>query len=312
MKKRLSEKMSKGAIGIVALIVLLGLILLVEFFIVSYFVRFEYVVGRFMAEVPLLAEADKIETYVRSFQNAVELSLLQGIYNIKNQSQELWYDFGSKMPDENKIEEMIVNEAREEANEYLREYREFARANAKEIEILSSISGGDVEWNKNKVSIKFDSISFKAEKDSLVFDRVFEPSGRVRTKFKLVWDLSKSLIENDEIGKRAREKIVAEINSEDQCTIDNINSKLDENFWSQFENEFNTMNTEKIVIDVRLEKDSTEASPILNPDGSFDHCQFTIVVTVTMEDHEYKHIVFDGAKVKEDFLGLIYRIRTGS
>jgi hypothetical protein len=320
MKRVKVNEMSKGFGW--ELLIIIGLILLIEYFVVSYFIRFEYVVGRFLTEVPVVSEADKLETYVRSFQDAVELSLLQGIYNIKNQSQELWFDYPTvNIPDDNKIKEMIISNTTEIVKKYLDEYINFVDSNKQEIEIPqpSEISGGNInndEWVGSSISVEFSVISFKAKNNDMNFNRVFKPSGRLRTQFKVVWGLTKDLIKNDEIGKKAREKITAEITTQDQCTVDDVNSKV-KDVLNQFKNDFNSMNSDKKIVinELKLEEESTEATPSFNPDGSF-FCQFRIIVKISMEDQmngeKSKYPVFDGQNVIQDYLGLIYRIRTGN
>jgi len=315
-------------VGIIAVILVLGLLLLIEYFVVSYFIRFEYVVGRFMSEVPLLSQGDNVETYVRSFQNAVELSLLQGIYDIKNQGQNLWFDYGSTMPDETTIRNWIIGNTTVHVNEYLTDYSEFAQNNGK-IDIPNpnvkpnTIKFPDLKWEdgsppliEGSVSIEFNEIDFKKEKDGLIFDRTFKPSGRVRTFFKGVWGFTNDLILNDKIGVKVREKINAEINTEDQCTVDNVKSKIRPVVEDDFKNNFNNNHADKNV-QIALTVENYDVKPI-SVGGSFDHCQVTITVKVIMEvkdktdDKKYKYPVFDGSKVVEDYLGLIYRIRTGN
>jgi hypothetical protein len=307
-------KMSKGAIGIIAFIVILGLILLVEYFVVSYLVRFEYVVGRFMSEVPVLSEADKVETYVRSFQGAVELSLLQGLYETKDQSQVLWYDYGSNIPDLNTIEGIIIQKTEANVKQYLSEYGVFAWNNAKEdMELPSSskISGGNIDkWENGLVLIKFSSIMFTGRKGDLTINRIFKPSGRVRTHFKTVWDLTNSSISNDEIGTQIRNKVNSDINTVDKCNdVNDVKNKMN-TVVEDYKTLFNSNNAGKNV-QINLVIDSYDISPVYIG-GSFDHCQVTITVKVKMEDQKYKYPVYDGSGVIEDYLGLIYRIRTGN
>jgi len=305
--------MSKGAIGIIAFIVILGLILLVEYFVVSYLVRFEYVVGRFMSEVPVLSEADKVETYVRSFQGAVELSLLQGLYETKDQSQGLWYDYGYNMPDLNTIEGIIIQKTEANVKSYLSEYVSFANNNAKEDMELSgpsAISGGNInKWEDGSVSIEFFDIMFTGRKDDLTINRVFKPSGRVKTQFKIVWDLTNNLIASDGIGNKIREKINGI--SENDCNVNTAKSlvevALNEEKTTFNENEENK--NKNIKIELVLE--NTEVTLIF-VDSTFSYCKVSATVKVKMEDQKYKYPVYDGSGVIEDYLGLIYRIRTGN
>lgn len=306
--------MSKGAIGMIAFIIILGLILLVEYFVVSYLVRFEYVVGRFMSEVPVLSEADKVETYVRSFQGAVELSLLQGLYETKDQSQGLWYDYGSNIPDLNTIEGIIIQKTEANVKQYLTEYVSFANNNAIEMELSdpSAISGGNIpldRWEDRSVSIEFSGIAFIGRKGDLEINREFHPSGRVRTQFKRVWDLTNNLIASDEIGNKTREKINGI--SENDCNMNKAKSLVEEalkNEETTFnENEENKNN--KINIELILE--NIGVTPIF-VDSTFSYCKVSATVKVTMEDEMYKYPVYDGSGVIEDYLGLIYRIRTGN
>jgi hypothetical protein len=313
------DEMSKGMIEILAFVIVLGIILLIEYFVVGYFVRFDFVVGRFLREAPLLSEGDKVETYVRSFQNAVELSLLQGIYDMKNQSQNLWFDYGSTMPDETTIKNWIIENTTVHVNEYLTDYSKFAKNNGN-INIQGTINPGKLKWangdpplTEGYVSIEFnDDIEFKREKDSLTFDRTFKPSGTVRTEFETVWDLTNILISNDLIGENASDKVKTEITTSDQCTVNNVKDKLSDSNGAlyEFEQNFNNTHTnanEKIGIALTLE-DVSDVDWV----GSFNYCQFKITVKVVMEDNTHNYPVFNGSAVIEDYLGLIYRIKTGN
>ena len=314
--------MSKGMVEILAFIVVLGIILLIEYFVVSYFVRFDFVVGRFMSEVPLLSEGDKIETYARSFQSAVELSLLQGIYDKKDWSQELWYDYpNSNIPTEDMIKESITTATKLHVEEYLTDYSEFAKNNGK-IDVPNpnirpdTINSGNLNWDDSSVSIEFNEIEFKREKDGLIFDRIFKPSGRVRTEFKTVWDLTNDLISNDKIGIQVRDKVNSDINTEDKCNDTNdVKNKIN-TAVEGYKTVFNSDNADKNV-QITLTIENYDVSPIY-VSGNFDHCQVRITVKVIMEvkdetdDKKYKYPVFDGSGVIEDYLGLIYRIRTGN
>jgi hypothetical protein len=309
---RVKKMISKGAIGIVAFIVILGLVLLVEYFIVTYFIRFDYIVGRFMSEAPILSEADKLETYVRSFQSAIELSLLQGIYDIKDQSQPLWYDYpNSQMPDENTIKNNIIDKTTPHANDYLTDYYDFARKNAKDITITGSqIGGGEIKkWEDSSVSIEFYDVTFTGKKGSLNIVRTFKPTGRVRTQFKKVWDSTKNLISTDAIGVKIREKISSEVTNENDCDPSNptnVINKLND-VLKNYADEFNK--NDNIKIDLNLE--SSEISPVLDG-GVFSYCKVIATVKIKMEDRTYKYPVYNVTEVVEDYLGLIYRIKTGN
>lgn len=305
----MKNKKSKGGIDIIVLVVILGVILVIEYFVVSYFVRFEFIVGRFLSEAPVLSEADKLETYVRSFQGAVELSLLQGIYDIKDQSQTLWYDYpNSQIPDENTIKNDIIEKTREHVNDYLNDYSDFARKHAKDITIdLTLPNGGNIKkWEDSAVSIEFYDTTFTGKAGSLNIDRTFKPTGRVRTYFKRVWDLTKTLIASDTIGEKIREKISSDITNENDCNADNVNNKLND-VLKNYADEFN--NNDNIKIDLNLE--SSEFSPV-SDGGVFSYCKVSAIIKVKMEDNTYQYPVYNITGVIEDYLGLIYRIRTGN
>jgi hypothetical protein len=294
------------------LIVVLGLVLLAEYFIVSSYVRFEYVVSRFMSEVPVLSEADKVETYVRSFQNAVELSLLQGLYDIKDQSQGLWYEYPNpNIPDEITIQNYAIGNTTKHVNEYLTDYFDFAQKNAEDITIpLEKVRGGNIiKWENKAISIEFTGITFSGNKGDLKIDRVFKPIGRVRTQFKNIWDLTNALVRSDEIGEKIRKKIGAGITSETDCNMGNTNIKvLVEDALNNEKTTFNDLNKDK---NIELTLESTEVSSVYD-NGVFSYCKVIATVKVKMEDRLYKYPVFNVTKVVGDYLGLIYRIKTGN
>jgi len=295
--------MKKGIAPLIPIIVILALLLTAEYFIVSYLIRSEYIVARFLSESIVLSKADKVETYVRSFQSAVELSLLQACYNIKDHSSELWQDYDvSYVPKENDFKEMIVSNATYNLTEYLQDYVDFIANpdnNAEEIEIPDpTISGGNVnEFEDNYISIVFNKeVHFEVPEE---IDNAFNPTASIKTKLKEVWDQTNDLIDNNDIGKKIHPEV-----KDDECTVaDTLNDKVDQAL-TNFENEFD----EDIKIDLE------RIGSVSNLQKIADCCQVTATVKVTMNDTSRKYPVYNKEMngVSEEYLGLIYRVRTGN
>ena len=70
--------MNKGFGPFIPLIII-GVVLFVEFIVVSTLFKKENTEHRQLLEASLISKSDKVETYVRSFLRATDLSSLQGI-----------------------------------------------------------------------------------------------------------------------------------------------------------------------------------------------------------------------------------------
>jgi len=84
--------MNKGIWGPGLLIVLLIFILILVSFWVSTSFGEETTILRYLFEAAIISESDKVETYVRSFQRATELSSIQTIYDSGNENLVLPYE----------------------------------------------------------------------------------------------------------------------------------------------------------------------------------------------------------------------------
>ena len=305
------KKMRKGIIGWIGFFVAFAILLTLEYFYVSSWIRNEFIVGRFEKEAPLISEADKLETYARSFEDAVELSLLQACYDTKDQTSSLWYDYELKVKEENILNEIKLKTINN-AKEYLDSYKDFAGKNAKEMKIPNSdeITDGEVGWDTTGVNVSLNEIVFHAEIKDFSINKTFKPRAKLRSGLWNVWNASKYFMKNDVIGNSITDMKI----KEDECNEATMEQKINDNL-KKIKDDFNS-NNEDVQIK-KLELEDIKTKKFENATG-FRCCQVNVTVKVDMENQDkndekkYKFPVFNGSKVIEDYLGFIYKIRTGN
>jgi hypothetical protein len=370
--------MKKGLVLQILFIGIAGALIFEGYWFSTHYHR-ELIERRFLFEASALMRSDKLETYVRSFQSAVELSLLQACYDKKDHSTEVWLDYsGTYVPNKNVFLREIKEKATGHVKDYLSAYIDFADVDDSRITLAdeSDITGDKIYWDDNSVSVEFDEISFELESEELNITRDFIPSTVLHTKFKRVFDLTNSFVQDDPIGKKIKNADYGK----SECTIENVKNDLKENTLPTVEDDFNNdYEDEKITISLELIEDDLQVKKIITTEhhegycdkigcrdfpvgecgwpccrfndplmecepwncicgntestcpprdecseccswvpGSdekkFKCCQVTATVKVEMKDISNNFPVYNQAQgeVVEDYLGLIYLIKTGN
>jgi len=302
-------KSSKG-LGPIAILGACALILFFWYIYVAFFVRLEFPTSRFFKEIPIIGEYVKIETYVRSFGNAVQLSLIQGCYERKDQSSILWYDYGIKVNSDQIFNGSIAPRIVELINGYLNEYREFASEHGEEIYITGETSDhltkAYINLTNEKIKvISEDELYFKGRVENSKFDRVYKPFAALPSKLKRVWDSIINLLENDEVGDEVENLNI----EEDECNVSFVTSKINE-ILEKVKSDFNTTHSSEKVQMLELTLDNVEVQKIYGPEG-FKCCQINVTFKGDVEDLNYEYPVYDGI-IKEGNLGLIFKARSGN
>ncbi|MDI6825827.1 MAG: hypothetical protein QMD36_01370 [Candidatus Aenigmarchaeota archaeon] len=205
-----NRRMRKGIHPLIPFIVALGILLVLEYFYVSYFVRTEFIAGRYLREAPMLAEADKLETYVRSFENAVKLSLIQTIYSAGTGKVILEKDFdsiysnetklpywqvynSSYVPDDAKLRSFTLRVASSFMTDYIREFKEF-------VDIPQDSTAYAADFDNESITVIGNELVFERKTKDVHIVRKLEPEARVKTNFVKMIKVIRAMVENDLLG----------------------------------------------------------------------------------------------------------------
>jgi len=189
---------------------------------------------KYLFEAGLISESDKVETYVRSFLRATDLSSLQAIHDSGNEQIVLPYDFSSsgypqysdnykmaywqifdeennKMP----LPEIMLNRIRQEVswistcylNDYLKSFGDFSQVSGFEMTIpdpdLSPVIA-KATFDGQTIRVEGEETSFQrtAEVDEQEINivRRFNPYSNVETRLGEIIQLVWNIISNDQLG----------------------------------------------------------------------------------------------------------------
>jgi len=299
--------MRKGVHPIIPFAVVLGIVLVVEYFYVSYFVRSEFIVGRFLRETPIVSEADKLETYVRSFNTAVELSLIQACYESRDQTSSFWYDYTLDEDKQGEIFTEIGSKSADNLRLYLGGYRDFANTNAEEIDIRgeSALTNRETNWDDISVKVTFNPITFSVdlESEGIKIDREFNPEARVKSKLKRSWDLSVGLM--DDLTQYLEELDLEEIECETNSVEELISSRIDD-FIIQTEKD----DVDDLYENVKI--DYTILQTNLKWIGSNTCCRINVEIELDGADENILYPVYDSgsSSLLETYLGFNLKGKT--
>jgi hypothetical protein len=312
--------MKKGIAMIIPLIIVLGLLLLGEFFVVGVYARKEYTVSRFFSEVKYISESDKIETYVRSFQDAIALSLIQSCYDSSFRTNK-WQVYVAPSSYQNTIESeinirnSIGNDAINNVKNYLNEYINFIQFpdNGAEELVLSdtaNIKNPAMSWDDTTATIKFDRITFRTNDNS--YKREFSPMASINTKMSKIQNTYASNFINNYVNTAISSISPAESN----CNINGINSAVDGQL-NTIKNQFNNDNKDNGIEVSGFKRSSTiTVKKILESDGTFTCCRFNVELAINITDVRdtvpIKYVVYNGVGVSEESLGFRFFIETGN
>jgi len=313
--------MKKGIAMIIPLIIILGLLLLGEYFVVGVYARKEYTLSRFFSEVKYISESDKIETYVRSFQDAVSLSLIQSCYGSSFRTNR-WQVYVApnsyqKMIDsETDIRNSIANNAINNVKSYLSEYINFVQVpdnGAEELVLAESdtanIKNPVVSWDATTVTLMFDKIVFRTTDNA--YARSFNPTVSINTKMSKIQNTYAANFIN-QVNNDISLISVAQSN----CNINGINSAVDGQL-NIIKKQFNDDNKDNGIEVSGFKRSSTiTVKKILESDGTFTCCRFNVELAINMTDVKdsipIKYVVYNGVGVSEESLGFRFFIETGN
>lgn len=317
---------------IIPLIIILGILLLGEYFVVGVYARKEYPLSRFLTEVKYISESDKIETYVRSFQDAVALSLIQSCYNSSFRTNK-WQvyvapnTYQNTIESEDAIKNSIANNAINEAKSYLAEYINFVQipANGAEELILADsdpnkIKNPVVSWDPPTITIKFDKITFGTDewKFSPTYTREFYPMASINTKMNKIQQTYAASFINGQLTcsfnvNTATSSIsIAQAN----CNVNGIKSAVDNSIASGklktakdcFNNDPSNQANGVEVSGFKRTADPTDIAWV----AASSCCKFNVVLAINMTDISPKYVVYNRAGVSEESLGFRFSIDTGN
>ena len=310
------DRMKKGISPLIGLIVILGILLLVWYFVVSYYFRSVHTEEKVLVEMPLLTEGDKVETYVRSFQNAVELSLIQGCFEAGNQGNTLWGYYDQLRVSESDFLDEIGRKTNENLRRYLEDYKNFAGQHAPEIELPepSELSVSEVKWNNETVEIVFNKINFSTSLRDFEITRIFNPKAKIRSRLNRTFELARFLIVNDYLGKQIEVDVFFDylFDNPTKCDpeyVEDINDMIDDvvlpSMKERVNRDWSMLHPDENVQIVRLER--IEDVEISKKDSD---CGVEVKVLVTIKDLNYLFLVWDGG-VREENLRLNFQVVGG-
>lgn len=223
-------KMKKGFYGPLIIVVALAIILIAEMVTVSTIFKKERTEHRQLLETSLISEADRVETYVRSYLRATDLSSLQSIhtfgegeivlpydsnsmYYSQDYNMSYWQIYDSLIPPR----EILLNKARQEIGwvssclleNYLTSYDAFSsditmvgvpRPN------VESISGGEIIIRQSAADMGAYTMG-EFEGDLIKINRDFRPYSIIITRFGDVITKAVSIVDNDLLGQLIRNEI---------------------------------------------------------------------------------------------------------
>jgi len=313
--------MKKGIAMIIPLIIILGLLLLGEYFVVGVYARKEYTLSRFFTEVKYISESDKIETYVRSFQDAVSLSLIQTCYDACFRVSNQWQSYDSPSNSYQKIistETDVTNSLAfntiSRVQAYLTDYINFVQNpenGATELTLanLNDIKNPVVDWELSTVTIKFDEITFGTNPlvYSPTYTRKFNPTASINTKMKMIREKASGFIDSVNNGTSFVSIDAA------SCNVNGINNAVDTSISSGLlktkKDNFNTDNQVNKIEVSGFKRSSTPTG--ISWDASNSCCKFNVMISINITDISSKYVVYTGSGVAERNLGFGFFIETG-
>jgi hypothetical protein len=306
--------MKKGIAMIIPLIIILGLLLLGEYFVVGVYARKEYTLSRFFSEVKYISESDKIETYVRSFQDAVSLSLIQSCYDSSFRTNR-WQVYVAPNSYQNMIESeinirnSIANNAINNVKSYLSEYINFVQVpdnGAEELVLaesnLANIKNPSVSWDATTVTLMFDKITFRTTDNT--YTRSFNPIASINTKMSKIQNTHAANFIN-QVNNGISSISVAQTN----CNINEINSAVDGQL-NTIKINFNNLNNANGIEVSGFKRSTTPTS--VQWIAAKSCCKFNVELAINITDISQKYVVYNGFGVSEESLGFRFLIETGN
>lgn len=255
----------------------------------------------------------RIETYVRSFENAVQLSLIQGCYKEIDQSSILWSDYGKMEVTSDEIfNGSIAPRIKEIANDFLEKYRNFARDHEEGIyikgETSDNLTKAYISLTDDEIRVTFeDYLYFKGKIKNSKFNRVYKPSAALPSKLKKVWDSIQDFLESDKVGKKIEELSIAE----NECNVSFVEQKV-KNKLKSARKDFNRDHDIENITMTMLNVVSVRVKKVYDESG-FECCQINVTFRGGVFDKNYIYPVSPKIGViNNSYLGLIFKARSGN
>jgi len=228
--------------GVATLVAILGMALIligtsVAFIAGSIWGR-QHAEEKYLFEAGLISKSDKVETYVRSFLRATDISSFQAIHDSGNEQIVLPYDFNPsgypKYSDKynmsywqiyNEVDKrmppasVMLNKMRQEVSwisscylyNYQKAFRDFAQTSDPEMiipdpsasSIIVGVTFGDEIIYVEGEETVFQKISEVADQE-IEIERRFNPYSEVNTSFEKIIEKAESIVYDDLLGKLIR------------------------------------------------------------------------------------------------------------
>jgi len=242
-------KSNKGY-GPLVIIIALAIILIVEMIVISTAFQKEKVTHRYLLEASLISQSDKVETYIRSFQHATDLSFLQAIHDSGLGSIVLPYDYktysqkynlsylqiyNSQIPPveimKNKFRQKISWVSSCYLDDYYDAYQDFAESSGFDMTFSNVCLLNVKEFTDSKFSVggTEDMVFHRystADDQMIDITRSFKPYSELETKFVSMIEVAENMVNSDILGRCVRNETHYCIHEE--FSRDEANEKLND------------------------------------------------------------------------------------
>jgi hypothetical protein len=206
--------------GFIEAAVLFALVIIAEVFLFSTSFMDVMVRNRHSVEYEILFEGDKIETYVHSFLQSADLSLIQSVYDVGKNN--VIYDYSLKyykdgipywqiydqsfIPSNEEMQSNISFVARSYINSYLDAYVSYAKKDGYSVSISKLSEDPQVSLDQNKILLSTtQQIQFLwsdlVDNQNLKINRSIPIDSSVSTVFMQTIDVARYIVENDLINQ---------------------------------------------------------------------------------------------------------------
>lgn len=212
--------MKKGILGAIIIFFIITIAVAVISYVIGTILSRQGIAKRALFEASLISESDKVETYVRSYQKATELSLIQSIYDTgvgtvilesdfnsiysEKYNMPYWQVYDNKyVPTNEKIANSTASVSAAYMTKYLEKYKEFSLNNFPMI-LPDTVKTRPSSINDDVISLQAEKLIFhrdtKISDQKIVIDRNFVPYAEVKIKFGKMLNISRNLTEKNELN----------------------------------------------------------------------------------------------------------------
>lgn len=308
----------KGFWGLAILMIILFFILILVAWSAGSLIGRTYPVKRYLFEASLISESDKVETYVRSFQRATDLSILQSVYDSGRGSIVLPYEFTNPysekyllpywkiydetyIPPEDVLKDILKQKISWDGSCYIKNYYDsFKGFSSSEFKMkFSSFPFLRVkEINDDEVKVKGDSMSVErndtVQGQSIKINREFIPYSSLEVNLGRMIRIVEDIVSSDELKKC--------VTNESQVCYRNDLGNL-QPYLNELTKNWN-------------ERDIKVEFKIINPreDIEVKNNRISATINVRIYDNRTNYTLFplQDCNIKLDFLGFNFLMRVGN